>query len=99
MRFIKIAFIVLLLVSFASCKDAQEPETLGYVVAIGIDEPQQGEEGYNITIQFANPDKISGGSSESGGKGGEEVSVVDEGTGTHTSGHDQDPALIRLRKG
>ena len=72
MRFIKIAFIILLLVSFASCKDAQEPETLGYVVAIGIDEPQGGEEGYNITIQFANPDKISGGSSESGGKGGEE---------------------------
>lgn len=72
MRFLKIAFIVLLLVSFASCKDAQEPETLGYVVAIGIDEPEKGEEGYNITIQFANPDKISGGSSESGGKGGSE---------------------------
>jgi len=72
MRFIKIAFIVLLLVSFASCKDAQEPETLGYVVAIGIDVPKEGEEGYNITIQFANPDKISGGSSESGGKGGSE---------------------------
>lgn len=72
MRFIKIAFIVLLLVSFASCKDSQEPETLGYVVALGIDEPQDGEVGYDITIQFANPDKISGGSSESGGKGGEE---------------------------
>lgn len=72
MRFIKIAFIILMIVSFASCKDAQEPETLGYVVAIGIDEPNEGEEGYNITIQFANPDKISGGSSESGGKGGEE---------------------------
>jgi spore germination protein KC len=72
MRFIKVAFIVLLLVSFASCKDAQEPETLGYVVAIGIDVPNENEEGYNITIQFANPDKISGGSSESGGKGGSE---------------------------
>ena len=72
MRFIKIALIVLLLVSFASCKDAQEPETLGYVVAIGIDAPDDEEEGYNITIQFANPDKISGGSSESGGKGGSE---------------------------
>ncbi|MCR4718562.1 MAG: Ger(x)C family spore germination protein [Firmicutes bacterium] len=72
MRFIKIAFIILLLVSFASCKDAQEPETLGYVVAIGIDIPEENKEGYNITIQFANPDKISGGSSESGGKGGSE---------------------------
>ncbi|MBQ7751429.1 MAG: Ger(x)C family spore germination protein [Clostridia bacterium] len=72
MRFIKIAVIVLVLVCFASCKDAQEPETLGYVVAIGIDMPKDSEMGYNITLQFANPDKISGGSNESGGKGGEE---------------------------
>ena len=72
MKFIKIAIIVLVLVCFASCKDAQEPETLGYVVAIGIDMPKDDERGYNITLQFANPDKISGGSNESGGKGGEE---------------------------
>ena len=72
MKFIKIAVIVLIIVCFASCKDSQEPETLGYVVAIGIDEADDGEEGYNITLQFANPDRISGGSSESGGKGGEE---------------------------
>lgn len=72
MKFLKIAVIILVLVCFASCKDAQEPETLGYVVAIGIDMPESGQQGYNITLQFANPDKISGGSSESGGKGGEE---------------------------
>ncbi|MBR4720947.1 MAG: Ger(x)C family spore germination protein [Clostridia bacterium] len=72
MKFLKIAVIVLILVCFASCKDAQEPETLGYVVAIGIDMPKDEEKGYNITLQFANPDKISGGSNESGGKGGEE---------------------------
>ena len=72
MKFLKIAIIVLVLVCFASCKDAQEPETLGYVVAIGIDMPKGEEKGYNITLQFANPDKISGGSNESGGKGGEE---------------------------
>lgn len=80
MNFAKIVIIVLLIVGFASCKDAQEPETLGYVVAIGIDLPDTDEEGYNITLQFANPDKISGGSSESGGQGGEEsienISVV-----------------------
>lgn len=70
MKFIKIAIIVLLLVCFASCKDSNEPETLGYVVAIGIDEPKAGLKGYEITIQFANPDKISGGSGESGGDGG-----------------------------
>ena len=72
MKFLKIAVIILVLVCFASCKDAQEPETLGYVVAIGIDMPESGQQGYNITLQFANPDKISGGSNESGGKGGEE---------------------------
>ena len=72
MKFVKVATIILILVGFASCKDAQEPETLGYVVAIGIDMPKENEEGYNITLQFANPDKISGGSSESGGNGGEE---------------------------
>lgn len=72
MKFLKIAIIILVLVCFASCKDAQEPETLGYVVAIGIDMPKDDEQGYNITLQFANPDKISGGSNESGGKGGEE---------------------------
>ena len=71
MKFIRIAIIVLLLVCFASCKDSNEPETLGYVVAIGIDEPKDAEMGYDITIQFANPDKISGGSGESGGDGGE----------------------------
>lgn len=72
MNFAKIAVIILILVCFASCKDAQEPETLGYVVAIGIDMPEAEDAGYNITLQFANPDKISGGSNESGGKGGEE---------------------------
>ena len=71
MKFIKIAIIVVLIVCFASCKDSNEPETLGYVVAIGIDGPEEGEEGYDITLQFANPDKISGGSGEAGGDGGE----------------------------
>lgn len=72
MKLVKIVVIVLLIVCFASCKDAQEPETLGYVVAIGIDAPADGETGNIITIQFANPGNISGGSSESGGNGGEE---------------------------
>ena len=50
------------------CTDATEPETLGYVVAIGIDSAED-EDGYNITLQFANPSKISG-DAESGGEGG-----------------------------
>lgn len=72
MNFIKTAVIVLLFVCFASCKDAKEPETLGYVVAIGIDSAKEGKKGYDITLQFANPAKISGGSGEAGGDGGEE---------------------------
>ena len=72
MKFLKIAVIILIIVGFASCKDAQEPETLGYVVAIGIDEAKEGEMGYSITLQFANPNNISGGSNESGGEGGRE---------------------------
>lgn len=64
--------IVLLTFAFvlSGCSDGIEPETLGYVVAIGIDMPKENEEGYNITLQFANPAKISGGSSEEGGKTG-----------------------------
>lgn len=54
------------------CEDGNEPDTLGYVVAIGIDKPEDGKEGYDFTIQFANPSKISGGASQEGGKGGKD---------------------------
>lgn len=59
---------VLIILLFCGCSDATEPDTLGYVVAIGIDEAEK--QGYDITLQFANPDKISGGAGEEGGKGG-----------------------------
>ncbi|MDO5398619.1 MAG: Ger(x)C family spore germination C-terminal domain-containing protein [bacterium] len=48
-----------------------EPNDVAYVSALGIDTGLQGN--YDITIQFARPTQISGGSSEEGGKGGEEI--------------------------
>lgn len=43
-----------------------EPNDIAYVAALGFDKAQNG---YNITIQYARPDDISGGSSEEGGSG------------------------------
>lgn len=48
-----------------------EPNDVAYVSALGIDTGLQGN--YDITIQFARPTQISGGASEEGGKGGEEI--------------------------
>lgn len=69
----KIIMILLACTFFLSgCEDGNEPDTLGYVVAIGFDKTENGKEGYDITLQFANPAKISGGSGEDGGKGGKD---------------------------
>lgn len=73
MKKLKTLLFVLIMVLFtAGCEDGTEPDTLGYVVAIGIDKPENGVEGFDFTLQFANPSKISGGSSEDGGKGGKD---------------------------
>lgn len=48
-----------------------EPNDTAYVCAIGIDKGQEGN--FDITIQFAKPTQISGGSNEEGGKGGENI--------------------------
>ncbi len=62
---------VLLIIT--GCTDAAEPDTLGYVVAIGIDKPKEASKGYDITLQFANASKIGGsGDSQGGGSGGSE---------------------------
>ena len=70
-RLFRILPLFLLLFLFG-CSDATEPDSLGYVVAIGIDVPEDGGSKYEITLQFADPVKISGGAGEQGGKGGEE---------------------------
>lgn len=68
--FSAMALFLLLLVS--GCSDAAEPDTLGYVVAIGIDRAENPDAKFDITLQFANPAKISGGASQEGGKGGQD---------------------------
>ena len=72
MKYIKFGIILLSFMFLYGCNDAQEPDTLGYVVAIGIDKAEKEEAKYDITLQFANPVTISGGASQEGGKGGKE---------------------------
>lgn len=72
MKILKGIIALLIFMSLYGCSDAEEPDSLGYVVAIGIDKAEKEEARYDITIQFANPVKISGGASQEGGKGGQE---------------------------
>lgn len=71
-KLVKILFIVIISIVLCGCSDATEPDTLGYVVAIGVDKAEKEEAKFDITLQFANPSKISGGASQEGGKGGKD---------------------------
>ncbi len=71
-KIIKLLCLMLLLPAASGCRDMTEPDTLGYVVALGVDKAKQEGSKFDITIQFANPVKISGGASQEGGKGGQE---------------------------
>ncbi len=66
-KFIAAAFLACLL---CSC-GGSEPNDIAFVVALGFDKGTQSE--YEITIQFAKVNQISGGSSENGGKAGPEI--------------------------
>lgn len=62
----KILVLVLIVVFMISgCSRMTEPNDLAYVVALGIDKSDI-ENCYDITIQFAKPISISGGSDEGG---------------------------------
>lgn len=69
----KYLIFVLLAMSFllSGCQDGNEPNNIAYITAMGFDKAEN--ENYNITIQFAKPTQISGGTSEQGGKGGSEI--------------------------
>lgn len=54
------------------CYDANEPNDIAYVVALGVDSSED-ENIYEFTIQFAKTTQISGGSSEEGGKEGSNI--------------------------
>lgn len=68
----KTAFVVTISLFLSSCV-GEEPNDIGYITALGID---KAETGFNYTIQFANPTKISGGASEEGGTGGDIVENI-----------------------
>ena len=72
MKHLKVIAFLSFVLALAGCSDAAEPDSLGYIVAIGIDKAEKEEAKYDITLQFANPITISGGAKEEGGKGGQE---------------------------
>ena len=56
----------------SGCTHAIEPNDLAYIVAVGIDKNEEAQ-AYDITLQIANPQAISGGSDEGGGEGGKKT--------------------------
>ena len=62
--------IVISLFTMTGCA-GKEPNEIAYIVALGIDSAEN--DNYEITIQYANPTQISGGTSEEGGKSGSEI--------------------------
>lgn len=72
MKKTRLLMLLPMLFLLSSCV-GKEPNDRAYVTAIGID---KADVGYLYTIQFAKPDKISGGSSESGGSGGDIVENI-----------------------
>lgn len=75
MKIIKLLGTLIFILSFSGCYDSNEPNDYAYVVAIGIDKAKDDGQ-YEISIQFAKPSQISGGSSEQGGTGGETLGLV-----------------------
>lgn len=59
----------------SGCCDANEPNDYAYVVGIGLDKAEQEGE-YQISIQYAKPTHISGGSNGESGSGGETLGLV-----------------------
>lgn len=67
---IMIIIIVISSFTLSGCV-GKEPNEIAYVVALGIDSAENNN--YKITLQYANPTQISGGTSEEGGKAGSEI--------------------------
>ncbi len=62
-----ICVVVAVCMLLSGCADLHEPNNIAYVVAVGIDKAKN--DNYDITIQFARPVQISGGSGEGSGSG------------------------------
>ena len=75
MKKIFFTFFTMILLLTGGCYDANEPNNIAYVVALGIDKTEE-KNIYEYTIQFAKTTQISGGSSEEGGKEGSNIVEV-----------------------
>lgn len=75
MKMIKILGTLILLIFASACNAATEPNDYAYILAIGVDKAETDDQ-YEISVQFAKPAQISGGSSEEGGTGGETLGLV-----------------------
>lgn len=69
----------------------EEPNDIAYITALGIDKK---ENGFEYTIQFANPTKISGGAAEQGGSGGNIVENITVEGPTMYSGLNSADAIV-----
>ncbi len=81
--------------SLAACEQSDEPNDIAYVVALGVDKGDGDD--LLVTIQFANPSKISGGASEDGGEGGDVVENVSVSSPTVYSAIDAANQIISKR--
>lgn len=72
MKVIKLIAALLAIMPLTGCV-GNEPNNAVYIVAMGFDKAKDGSDNYEMTIQFAKPTEISGGASESGGKGGSDI--------------------------
>ena len=70
MKILRIFIVIAAAMCLCSC-GGDEPNNIAYVVALGIDKAE--DDNYDITVQFAKTNQISGGSSEDGGKTGSEI--------------------------
>lgn len=79
MKKICILTIIIVILSSILTGCGREPNEIAYIVALGIDNADEGN--YKITIQYANTTQISGGGGEEGGKAGTEImdNIVVEG--------------------
>lgn len=75
MKIVRVLGTLIILFTLAACNSATEPNDYAYVVAIGIDKAAADNQ-YEISVQFAKPAEISGGSSEDGGGGGETLGLI-----------------------
>lgn len=71
MKFLKLFSVVCFTLMLSGCF-GNEVNDVAHVVALGFDKSDT-EDNYKITIQFANPTQISGGSLEEGGKSGPDI--------------------------